>query len=106
MQDVRVETTSYACPVCGTVDARQWERYPNHVCSDCKERARCIAHDRGVTGYNTSMSGGFVAFHAGREDDPCDQVTSDGGVLVDGAQFRMREAYMGGVVVVSLTSDR
>ncbi|RYC07125.1 hypothetical protein [Nocardioides zhouii] len=92
--------TSYACPVCGTVHVHQSDRYRNHVCRECEKRARCVAHDRGVLGYNTSpMGGGFAARHGDRSDDQCDQVTRDGRVLVDGSEFRMREAYMGGIVV-------
>ena len=101
-----METTSYACPVCGTVHARQSERYQDHVCQECERRARCVAHDRGVFGYNASPLGGFAAWHADRGDNRCDQVTRDGMVLVDGAQFRMREARMGGIVVVPLPRDQ
>ena len=95
-----METTSYACPVCGTVHAHQSERYQDHVCQECEARARCIAHDRGVTGYNISpLGGGFAARHADSGDDQCDQVTRDGMVLIDGTEFRMREARFGGIVV-------
>jgi hypothetical protein len=97
--DVLVETTSYACPVCGTVHQHQSERYRNHLCFACADRARCVAHDRQVVGFNTSLSGGFVAFHDGRQDDTCEQVTGEGTVTVDGAEFVMREARFGGIVV-------
>ncbi len=92
-------TTSYACPRCGTVHAYQSERYRDHVCQRCAERARCLDHDRRVVGFNTSMSGGFVAFHDGDQQDTCDQVTRDGRVTVDAVGFQMGEARFGGIVV-------
>lgn len=92
-------TTSYACPVCGTVHAHQSERYTNHVRMACADHARCVAHDRPVAGYNTALSGGFTAFHDGGQDDVCEQVVRDGMVVVDGAEFRMGEARFGGIVV-------
>jgi hypothetical protein len=45
------------------------------------------------------MSGGFVAFHDGDQQDICDQVTRDGRVTVDALAFQMGEARFGGIVV-------
>ena len=97
------QTTRYACPVCGTVHDHQSERYKNYVCNDCAKRADCTAHGRNVIGYNTSpMGGGFAAWHADRGDNQCWQVTADGLVVIDGTTYRMREAYMGGIVTTPL----
>jgi hypothetical protein len=47
---------------------------------------------------NESASGGFFAFH--RDDESrCEQVMSDGRVLIDGGEYRAGEAHMGGCVV-------
>jgi hypothetical protein len=48
--------------------------------------------------FNESFSGGFLAEHAD-DGTPCAQVTRDGRVLIDGAEFRAGEAHMGGIVV-------
>jgi hypothetical protein len=48
--------------------------------------------------FNESVSGGFLAAHAD-DDTPCEQVTRDGRVLIDGVSFRAGEAHMGGIVV-------
>jgi hypothetical protein len=48
--------------------------------------------------YNESLSGGFIADHDD-DDTPCNQVTGDGRVLVDGQEYRAGEAHMGGIVV-------
>jgi hypothetical protein len=48
--------------------------------------------------YNETLSGGFMADHAD-DDTPCNQVTADGRVLIDGKEYRAGEARFGGVVV-------
>lgn len=93
--------TSFACPTCGSVHAHQSDRYRNHLCAACEQRATCT-HDRPVLGHNTSPLGGFAARHADRGQDDCDQVTADGRVWVDGRELQMREARFGGVVTVQL----
>jgi hypothetical protein len=47
---------------------------------------------------NTSITGGFRAAHAD-DGSVCEQVTSDGLVLVDGLRHVAGEAHLGGVVV-------
>lgn len=85
------------CPHCGG-PAHQDARYPRALCAPCSARATDLA-GRPVAFGNVSFSGGFVAHH--RDDDtPCEQVTDDGRVLIDGTEFRAGEAHMGGCVVV------
>lgn len=91
-------STTYACPVCGTVHTHQDQRYKNYVCQDCEKRATC-SHERPVVGYNTGPFGGFEARHYDRGDNRCDQVTADHRVWIDGVEFRMNEARFGGIVV-------
>ena len=87
------------CPVCDG-PAEQSERYPQALCAECEGRATDLA-GRPIWMTNESMSGGFLAFH--RDDDtPCDQVTRDFRVLVDGLEYRAGEHRFGGVVVQPL----
>ena len=50
---------------------------------------------------NLDMSGGFVANHR-NDGSACEQVTREGVVLIDGAEFRAGEARFGGTVVQPL----
>jgi len=54
-----------------------------------------------VRTFNESFSGGFLAEHTD-DGSPCEQVTRDGRVLIDGVEFRAGEAHMGGTVVQPL----
>ena len=92
-----MQQPSGICPHCGGPSEYQNVRYPQALCRACDLRATCLA-GRPVTLENESMSGGFVAAH--RDDGSrCEQVTTDGRVLIDGAEYRAREAHMGGCVV-------
>jgi hypothetical protein len=78
-------------------------RYPRALCRACDLRATDLA-GRPVSLGNESMSGGFLAFH--RDDDsPCEQVTSDGRVLIDGTEYTAGEAHMGGCVVQPIRGE-
>jgi hypothetical protein len=91
---------SGVCPHCGGPSEYQNARYPRALCHACDLRVTDLA-GRPVGLGNESASGGFVAWH--RDDEsPCPQVTRDGRVLVDGAEFRAGEAHMGGCVVQPL----
>ncbi len=84
------------CPHDG-LPAYQSPRYPDALCSGCSNRATDLG-GRPVAMGNVSLSGGFTAWH--RDDKtPCDQVTGEHVVLIDGTRFRADEAHMGGTVV-------
>ena len=84
------------CPHDGA-PAVQSARYPDALCLGCMERT-CDLEGRLVDMGNENLTGGLVAVH--RDDrTPCDQVTSNGEVLIDGKKFRAAEAYMGGIVI-------
>jgi len=85
------------CPHCGGPAEYQNERYPDALCHACCLRTTDLA-GRPVRMFNESFSGGFLAAHAD-DDTPCDQVTRDGRVLIDGTEYRAGEAHMGGIVV-------
>jgi hypothetical protein len=92
-----VEQPTGICPHCSGVSEYQNLRYPQALCHACDTRVTDL-RGRPVTLGNESMSGGFVAAH--RDDGtPCEQVTRDGRVLVDGTEYRAGEAHMGGCVV-------
>jgi len=92
-----VEQPTGICPHCGRPSEYQNVRYPRALCHACDMRAT-DRRGRSVRFANESASGGFVAFH--RDDDsPCEQVTRDGRVLIDGVEYRAGEAHMGGFVV-------
>jgi hypothetical protein len=95
-----VQEPSGICPHCGGPSEYQNVRYPRALCDACDRRVTDVT-GRGVRLENESMSGGFLAFH--RDDgSPCEQVTTDGRVLVDGTEYRAGEAHMGGCVVQPL----
>jgi hypothetical protein len=84
------------CPHCGG-EAHQTERYPDALCGRCASRATDLS-GRPVEMGNVAFSGGFAAAH--RDDGtPCEQVSRDGRVLVDGLEFSAGEARFGGIVV-------
>lgn len=47
---------------------------------------------------NTGLGGGFRAIHVDNGTE-CEQVTSDGLVLIDGIGYLADEAHFGGIVV-------
>src|SRR3954453_5763619 len=74
------------CPHCGGASEYQNVRYPRALCHACDLRVTDLK-GRPVGLTNESMSGGFVAYH--RDDEsPCEQVISDGHVLVDDTEYR------------------
>ncbi|RMI35721.1 hypothetical protein EBN03_01140 [Nocardia stercoris] len=82
------------------------QRYPRAVCDDCRARTTDRAGRR-ITGYNTSFSGGMIAYYTdtlGEPNDPaareeCVEVTRTGLCFIDGVAATMREARFGGIVV-------
>lgn len=88
-----------SCPLCGAPVTRYSERY-DAVCPSCRRLAQC-SHGCTVSGYNTSLSGGFEVRHD-PTGDLCPQATADGLVTVDGRECRMGEARFGGVYVEPL----
>ena len=95
-----MEPITAVCPHCGGPSEYQNVRYPRALCHACDLRATDL-DARPVRLANESISGGFIAIH--RDDEShCEQVTSDGLVLIDGVQYRAGEAHMGGCVVQPL----
>jgi hypothetical protein len=93
----REQTRAHPCPVCGLpAVGTPWADIIS-VCDSCHAKALC-GDGRLVIGYNTDPSGGFEAIHID-DRSPCDQVTRDGGVWVDGHRCLMGEAKFGGVFV-------
>ncbi len=94
---VGVQEPAGICPHCAGPSEYQNVRYPRALCHACDLRATDLT-GRAVWLTNESASGGFIAFH--RDDESsCDQVTGDGRVLIDAAEYRAGEAHMGGCVV-------
>jgi hypothetical protein len=92
-----VQAPTGICPHCGEQSEYQNVRYPLALCHACDLRATDLT-GRSVGMGNESFSGGFVAYH--RDDEsPCEQVTRDGRVLIDGTEYRAGEAHMGGCVI-------
>lgn len=89
------------CPRCGR-PAVLTERYPRAVCDHCRERVTDSAGRR-VTGFNTSMGGGRIAYYTDTLDQPvseeCVEVSRTGRCLVDGHAAVMEEARFGGIVI-------
>lgn len=94
-QGAQWKTMNY-CPVDGK--PRPYSpRYPRALCRGCADRATDLA-GRPIRMGSTSIGGGFGAMHAD-DGSVCEQVTSDGMVLVDGIRHVAGEAHLGGVVV-------
>ncbi|WP_063128129.1 hypothetical protein [Nocardia fusca] len=99
------------CPRCARPAIFQ-ERYPRAVCDHC--RSRTTDHTgRRVTGFNTHLSGGMIAYYTdtlGDSDgsdshkEACVEVTRTGVCFVDGQPATMQEAHFGGIVV-QMASD-
>jgi hypothetical protein len=87
---------THPCPLCGR-PAQHMDRYPRSVCHRCRERT-VDAGGRRVTGYNTSMGGGFEARYE-TDGEICEPVTREGRCWVDGHECSIGEARFGGVVV-------
>lgn len=80
------------CPLCGSPRPHS-ERYPDHVCADCVERA-VDETGRALTFFNLGFGGGFGA----RYRDTGEPRTSHA-CWIDGARCRADEARFGGIVV-------
>ncbi|MEV6562838.1 hypothetical protein AB0M22_44470 [Nocardia sp. NPDC051756] len=97
-----------ACPHCASPTIYT-ERYPRAVCDDCLSRTTDRA-GRQITGYNTSFSGGMIAYTdtIDRSDSPgeeCVEVTRTGMCFIDGHPATMQEARFGGIVVQISSAD-
>ncbi len=84
------------------------ERYPRMVCDDCHSRTTDRAGRR-ITGYNTHLSGGMIAYYSDTVEgtdsskyEECVEITQTGRCFIDGHPAFMAEARMGGIVVQSL----
>jgi hypothetical protein len=95
------ERHTHPCPLCGT-PAVHADRYPRSVCDACAHQAS-DSTGRRVSGFNTSVSGGFVAHYADSPDgEVCVEVTRSGRCFVDGVECTIGEARFGGTVVQAL----
>ncbi|MFI6044423.1 hypothetical protein ACIA8C_22540 [Nocardia sp. NPDC051321] len=98
------------CPHCGR-PAVYAERYPRLVCDHCRDRTTDRA-GRQVTGYNTHLSGGMIAYYTdtvehsdGSPYEECVEVTRTGVCFIDGQPATMAEARFGGIVVQMAAAD-
>ncbi|MFD3701917.1 hypothetical protein ACFWUP_02100 [Nocardia sp. NPDC058658] len=99
------------CPHCKQPSIYQ-QRYPRAVCGHCHDRATDSA-GRQVTGFNTHLSGGMIAYFADTVESPdgspmeeCVEVTQTGVCFIDGHPATMQEAHFGGIVVEMTVGDR
>ncbi|MBF6081920.1 hypothetical protein GV791_30225 [Nocardia cyriacigeorgica] len=97
------------CPHCGRPTIYQ-ESYPRAVCGRCVSRATDRAGRR-VTGFNTSLSGGMIAYYSdtvertdGAAYEECVEVSRTGVCFIDGRRASMHESRFGGIIV-QLTAD-
>ncbi|MFC9439779.1 hypothetical protein [Nocardia sp. NPDC057030] len=94
---------THPCPHCAQ-PAAHTDRYPRAVCDDCVNRTTDRAGLR-ITGYNTSLSGGMIAYytdtieHTDNPDEECAEVTRTGICFIDGHPATMQEARLGGIIV-------
>lgn len=85
------------CSICSNT-VKSSPRYPKYVCSDCYKKATDI-NGRKLHFYNTSMSGGYVAYYAD-SDDKEEYESHD--CYIDGIKCRADEARFGGIVIEAL----
>ncbi len=100
MSPPRETAWTHPCPICGLPSIGS-KRYPRSVCDTCYPRT-VDSSGRRVTGYNTSMSGGFEAAYVGADGESegiCQEVTDSGRCWIDGHECTIAEAHFGGVVV-------
>ncbi|WP_067855636.1 hypothetical protein [Nocardia shimofusensis] len=97
---------THPCPHCRRPAIHE-ERYPRSVCDDCRSRTTDRAGRR-VTGFNTHLSGGMIAYYAdtldrsddsGSREEECVEVTRTGMCFIDGHPATMEEGRFGGIVV-------
>lgn len=100
---------THPCPHCAQ-PAAYTDRYPRAVCDHCLSRTTDQA-GRQITGYNTSLSGGMIAYYTDTIDHPdtpyeeCVEVTRTGMCFIDGHPATMQEARFGGIVVQLAPAD-
>lgn len=80
------------CPICGDPRPHS-ERYPDHVCADCVERAT-DATGRSLRFSNVDLGGGFVA-HYSDTGAVCESRIC----FIKGVRCQADEARFGGIVV-------
>ena len=89
---------SAACRLIGS------PRYRRSVCDTCYPKT-VDSQGRRVSGYNTSLTGGFEATYVGADgasEGICHEVTDSGRCWIDGHACTIQEAKFGGVVVQAL----
>ncbi|MFX0578977.1 hypothetical protein [Nocardia nepalensis] len=100
------------CPHCERPAIYQ-ERYPRAVCDHCRHRTTDRAGRR-VTGFNTDLSGGMIAYYtdtlersdsSGSQYEECVEVTRTGVCFIDAHRATMQEARFGGIVVQMASAD-
>ncbi|MFD3458851.1 hypothetical protein ACFWVM_04005 [Nocardia fluminea] len=98
------------CPRCQRPAIYQG-RYPRAVCGDCYYRTTDRAGRR-VTGFNTHLSGGMIAYYADTRKSPdgspaeeCLEVSRSGVCFIDGHPATMQEGHFGGIVVEMENGD-
>lgn len=101
---------THPCPHCGRPAAYN-ARYPRVVCDHCQSRTTDHAGRR-VTGHNTHLSGGMIAYYTdtlensdGSPQEECVEVTRNGVCFIDGQPATMAEAHFGGIVVQMASAD-
>lgn len=101
------------CPHCACPAVYE-ASYPRAVCDRCRSRTTDRA-GRLVTGFNTGLSGGMIAYFTdtldgsdggGSAREECVEVTQSERCFLDGQPVSMREARLGGIVVESLSPER
>ncbi|WP_459547887.1 hypothetical protein [Nocardia sp. X0981] len=101
------------CPRCERPAVFQ-ERYPRAVCDHCLSRTTDRTGRR-ITGFNTHLSGGMIAYYTDTLEDPdgsgsqreeCVEVTRTGMCFVAGQPATMQEARFGGIVVQMASGHR
>ncbi|MBF6353233.1 hypothetical protein IU449_01490 [Nocardia higoensis] len=103
---------THPCPRCEQPAVYQ-ARYPRAVCDDCRSRTTDRAGRR-VTGFNTHLSGGMIAYYtdtldraddSGAQEEECVEVTRTGRCFIDGHPATMEEHRFGGIVVHMVSGD-
>lgn len=90
------------CPICGD-KVIESERYPIYVCEKDIDRAT-DENNRELVFGNASATGGFMAYY---KDDRsiAEDIIKSHRVFIDGVLFHADERYMGGIVVVPISSS-
>ena len=89
------------CPVCGD-EVSKSERYPSYVCN--KDAARATdSSGKPVNMLNEGISGGFLAKYS--DGSVANEVEQTHEVYIDNVKYHADEAYFGGIVITSITSQ-